>query len=227
MAQVKLVLRWCGFAGRVNMLRLSLGVNLIVARLGSEIGRRMLLNQDAGERGMKRNLIFLLAFFCFFYFAANSGKATVLAPPDFHVYTPATALPNLNFIDEHTGQITAQSLRGKIVILNVWATWCAPCVRELPSLERLSKQLPADHFAVVPVSQDKGGPAVAQAFLRKIGVNLRSYFDPPGRLYRDLGVRGMPTTFIVDPTGRLLARLEGHTEWDRKDIIAYLLALQE
>jgi len=134
--------------------------------------------------------------------------------------------PDTPFADEHAAVTAIKDFRGKIVILNLWATWCAPCVREMPSLERLAARLPSDRFAVIAVSQDKGGVAIAKPFLERIGVRrLPLYVDPNGRVSRDLGVRGFPTTILIAQNGTVLARLEGPAEWDSDEIIAYLLSL--
>lgn len=136
--------------------------------------------------------------------------------------------PKTTFTDENLTKTTIDAFRGKIVILNFWATWCAPCIKEMPSLERLASRLPAEKFAVIAVSQDRGGASVANPFLDRIGVkNLPIYFDPNRKLSRDLGVRGFPTTVIIARHGTVVGKLEGVAEWDAKDMVAYLMSLSE
>ncbi len=136
--------------------------------------------------------------------------------------------PATPFFDEQGTIISIAAFRGKIVILNLWATWCAPCVKEIPSLQRLSSHLPRDRFAVVAVSQDKGGTVIAKGFLERIGVpGLPVYADPQGRLFRDFGIRGLPTTLIIRRDGTVLGKLEGSAEWDADHIVDYLISLPE
>ncbi len=131
--------------------------------------------------------------------------------------------PEISFTDENGISANLEGFRGKVVILNFWATFCGPCVVEMPSLERLSARLPTADFAVIAVSQDKGGVAIAEPFLERIGVtDLDIYFDPNLRLSRELSVRGLPTTFIIGPEGSVIGRLEGAAEWDSESIVSYL-----
>src|SRR5262249_2965817 len=120
------------------------------------------------------------------------------------------------------------AFKGRIVILNFWATWCAPCVKEMPSLERLTARLPGEKFVVMAVSQDKGGASIVKPFLGRIGVrSLTLYVGPSGRLSRDLGIRGLPTTVVIARDGTVLGKVEGAAEWDAEDVVAYLLSLSE
>lgn len=136
--------------------------------------------------------------------------------------------PKTPFADEYATSTTIDAFKGKIVILNFWATWCAPCIKEMPSLERLAARLPAEKFAVIAVSQDKGGASIAKLFLSRIGVhNLPLYVDPNGRLSRDLSVRGLPTTVVIARDGTIVGKLEGTAEWDANDVVAYLFSLSD
>jgi len=136
--------------------------------------------------------------------------------------------PKTPFVDEKGMQTNIDTFEGKILVLNFWATWCNPCIKEMPSLDRLAARLPSDTFAVVAVSQDNGGVAVAKPFLDRIGVHgLAIYADPNRRLSREFGVRGFPTTFLIGREGTVIGRLEGAIEWDRKDVVAYLLSLAQ
>jgi thiol-disulfide isomerase/thioredoxin len=134
--------------------------------------------------------------------------------------------PITQFIDLTGNAVTLDSFRGKTVILNVWATWCVPCIKEMPSLDRLSEKLDHHRAMVVIVSQDRGGVAIAKPFLDRLGVkNLSAYADPSGKLSRSLSIRGLPTTFIVTPSGLLVARSEGALEWDSEEVVNYIIQL--
>ncbi|CDK99958.1 putative membrane-bound proteins with a thioredoxin-like domain [Magnetospirillum gryphiswaldense MSR-1 v2] len=149
-------------------------------------------------------------------------------PAGFQSMPAKTQAPPIPFTEPNGKAISFSDWRGKVVVLNVWATWCGPCVQEMPSLDRLAAQLPAERFAVLAVSQDKGGSAVAKPFLDKLGIkNLRALGDPAGRLSRDLGVRGLPTTFILDQQGNIVSRLEGPAAWDSVQVVSYLRRLAQ
>ena len=114
--------------------------------------------------------------------------------------------------------------RGKLVVLNIWATWCAPCRQELPGLERLRGRLDRERFAVIALSADSDR-ALASEYLRERGVSLPSFIDSDGRVVKEiLGVRVFPDTFIISPQGVVLRRLVGEQKWDSPAMIAALQA---
>lgn len=112
--------------------------------------------------------------------------------------------------------------QGKLVVLNVWATWCGPCRRELPSLQRLSDTLDSSRFAVVALSVDSEVHVVREYLLER-EITLTSYIDRDQRLANDIfGVRVYPATFVIAPDGRLLAQIAGERQWDTPQTIAAL-----
>ena len=115
------------------------------------------------------------------------------------------------------------AFRGKIVILNLWAPWCVPCLQEMPSLDRLAQRLPEKDYAVVAVTQDPVGNSPSKRTFDRMGLSrLKLYLDPAGKLKTDVGARGFPTTLILGPDGAPLAYREGETAWDSPDVIAKL-----
>lgn len=160
---------------------------------------------------------------------SDTEAQTSSAPPkEFEQLNSRFPAPKTPFADEHATSITIDAFKGRIVILNFWATWCAPCIKEMPTLERLAARLPAEKFAVIAVSQDKGGASIAKPFLDRIGVrSLQLYIDPNGRLSRDLGIRGLPTTVVIARDGTVVGKLEGAAEWDANEMVAYLTSLSE
>ena len=109
---------------------------------------------------------------------------------------------------------------GKAVVLNMWATWCVPCVREMPSLDDLAKMVGDDGIVVLPVSSDRGGAAVVQRFYAERGIrNLPVLLDPRNEIGRSLGVHGIPTTLLIDKAGNELAWLEGAADWSAPDAV--------
>ncbi len=132
---------------------------------------------------------------------------------------PAT-VPPIYFTNEDglVGKLT--DFTGKVVLLNLWATWCAPCVKELPSLDRLQGRLGGEEFQVLALSQDRGGRLTVSPFLDRLKLNnLPVYLDPEGKTLHDLGVGGLPTTFLIDRQGRALGRLEGEADWDSPEAL--------
>jgi thiol-disulfide isomerase/thioredoxin len=114
---------------------------------------------------------------------------------------------------------------GRVVLLNLWATWCAPCVREMPTLDRLQAELGGPDFEVVALSSDRAGAAAVEPFFRTHGLSrLGVYLDPQGEATRALGTRGLPTTVLIDREGREVGRLEGVAEWDSPEAKALIRA---
>ena len=113
--------------------------------------------------------------------------------------------------------VSLADFTGQVVLLNFWATWCGPCVREMPSLDRLQAALGPEGLEVVAVSEDRK-PALAEAFLveHQLG-NLALYLDPRGKVAQAFGLRGLPTTYLIDRQGRMVGGLQGPAEWDSEE----------
>jgi thiol-disulfide isomerase/thioredoxin len=128
------------------------------------------------------------------------------------------ALPEFAFQDAAGRERTLGDWRGKVVLLNLWATWCAPCRKEMPALDRLQAEMASDRFEVVAVSVDRTGLQGARKFLdeAKIG-RLALYADPTARLAVTLRAVGLPATLLIDADGREIGRLLGPAEWDSED----------
>jgi thiol-disulfide isomerase/thioredoxin len=128
------------------------------------------------------------------------------------------ALPESGFLDGSGEPVSITDFRGRVVLLNLWATWCAPCIEEMPELDRLEAELGGDAFEVVAVSLDKGGLEQAGPFLKELGVeDLALYADPTTRLGPDLRAPGLPITVLVDRSGREIGRVTGLAKWDSAD----------
>jgi thiol-disulfide isomerase/thioredoxin len=128
------------------------------------------------------------------------------------------ALPDIKFQDASGKERALPDWRGKVVLLNLWATWCLPCRKEMPSLDRLQKAMGSDKFEVVAISVDRKGAEASKKFLDEIQVaDLGLYVDPSARLTSDLRVVGLPATLLLDGEGREIGRLLGPAEWDSED----------
>ena len=127
-------------------------------------------------------------------------------------------VPDVKFQDGAGKELTLADWRGKVVLLNLWATWCLPCRKEMPSLDRLQKELGSDKFEVVAISVDRKGAAASKKFLDETQVErLALYVDATARLSSDLRVIGLPATLLLDTQGREIGRLLGPAEWDSED----------
>ena len=180
-----------------------------------------------------RNLIAaaMLGIVCVagWWVASDAGQANAARPPlegSMEKFKPADQprpVPELSFITADGGRGDLSDFKGKVVLLNLWATWCAPCVREMPSLDALQGRLGGEEFEVVALSLDRGGRNVVQPFFDRVGVrNLTIYLDPQSAAMGTLKPRGLPTTLVIDRDGFELGRLEGDAEWDSEEAVRML-----
>ena len=153
-----------------------------------------------------------------------------LEPPELsHRLTPL-ATPELagDFVlEDMDGKRHAlQDYRGKVVLINFWATWCPPCVREMPSLERLYQELSDEPFVVLAVNQWENADHVF-AFMGQIDVfpSFPILFDPDSEVSEAFGVKGLPTSFLLDRSGRVVYRAVGGREFDHPEILQQIRAL--
>jgi thiol-disulfide isomerase/thioredoxin len=139
---------------------------------------------------------------------------------------PRRALAEAAFRDADGAERRLADFAGQGLVVNLWATWCPPCVEEMPSLDRLARQVRNDGIEVLALSQDRGGTEVVRAFYGRLGIrHLGLWLDPRGAAARAWGARGLPTTLIVDRAGREAARLEGSTGWDAAPMVARIRRL--
>jgi len=125
--------------------------------------------------------------------------------------------------DAEGKNISLADFKGKVVLLNYWASWCLPCIRELPSIDRLQKKLGGNDFAVVAISIDRGGKTKARKLTKRLKLkHLTLYLDRKSEAAKNMGVRSMPTTFIFDRKGREVGKLVGSAEWDEPDAVRLL-----
>jgi len=137
------------------------------------------------------------------------------------VFDQPHALPEVRFQDDQGRDLTLGDFRGRVVVLNVWATWCVPCRKEMPTLDRLQARLGGKNFLVVALSLDRKGVEAVRGFYQEVGVeNLAIYVDPSGKGSHALAIPGVPTTLLIDREGREVARKMGEAEWDRPEMVS-------
>jgi thiol-disulfide isomerase/thioredoxin len=133
------------------------------------------------------------------------------------------SVPSFRFTDEARRSLSIEDFQGKIVLLNVWATWCAPCRKEMPTLDRLSQELGGPEFQIVPLSIDRAGVEAVRRFYAKTGISgLGVYVDKADAATRALKLDGLPTTLLIDRNGQELGRITGPAEWDSAEMVGLI-----
>lgn len=131
------------------------------------------------------------------------------------------SLPNVAFVDAKGAPQTLSRLRGRTVLVVLWATNCGPCIKQMESLDRLQAELAGSGFEVLALAQDPGGAYAVQRFYEQQGLkNLKVFLDPGAQAARSLGARGIPTGVLVDAQGREAGRAEGAHDWGKPDTVA-------
>ena len=130
---------------------------------------------------------------------------------------------NLTFLDSRKNEVKLNDYKGKLIMLNFWATWCSPCKEEMPSLDRLKINSNLDNLEIFPINIAKENLKKSQNFFNELNIeNLKIYFDNPVTLAKDLQLRGLPTTVIFNKEGKELARIIGFIDFDNKKFIEWL-----
>ncbi len=144
-------------------------------------------------------------------------------PPPMALQKPAKAAPAVAFTDASGARHALAGYKGHYVLLNMWATWCGPCVAELPALTRLKAAVPG--LTVLAVNMDKGKVDAAGFLKSHNAAPLGSLRDTDITLMRSFGAFGLPTTVLIDPKGKVVARAEGPATWDSPESITYFKSL--
>lgn len=140
-----------------------------------------------------------------------------------HLVTPdqPTAMPDFIFQDASGQSLRLEDFRGHPLILNLWATWCGPCVREMPSLDALQAMLAADGVQIIALDEERNSVTLAESFFKRHEIkNLKLYADPGGRASSALHLQGLPTSILIDSQGRSVGIIEGGVNWMSPSMIA-------
>ena len=129
----------------------------------------------------------------------------------------------LTFIDIKNNQFNLRDYEGKLILLNFWATWCAPCKEEMPSLDFLKNQKDLNRLKIFPINVGKDDVKKSQFFFEELKIqNLELYFDPPETLAKKFALRGIPTSIIFNKDGKEIARIVGSIDFKDKKFIKWL-----
>jgi thiol-disulfide isomerase/thioredoxin len=150
---------------------------------------------------------------------ATGTLAAFLVKPD------RPALADAAFQDAEGKPLKLSDWKGRVALVNLWATWCAPCRKEMPDLATLQKELGSDDFEVVAISVDRKGAEASAAFLKETGADsLRLYVEPTTAILNDIQALGLPATVLIDRQGREIGRLLGPADWASPEAIALVKA---
>ena len=143
----------------------------------------------------------------------------------FEVFPEPQDLPETLFFNREGEQVSFGDLSGKVLLVNVWATWCEPCREEMPTLADLQERVGGESFQVITISVDWQGFEVMDEFFNEYKINdLPAYWDNSGLLPGQLEVIGLPLTILVDENGQWIGRMDGPAEWNSADAIALMKA---
>ena len=130
---------------------------------------------------------------------------------------------SLTFLDEKNTELNLDNYKGNIILLNFWATWCAPCKEEMPSLDKIQKNEKLSNLKIFPINIGQENIRKVQKFYKDLGIqNLGLYYDSPETLAKKLSLRGIPTSILFNKNGEELARIVGSIDFENKNFIDWL-----
>lgn len=155
--------------------------------------------------------------------AAIGVAGPVHARPPMPLHDKPRQMLSPPFVNGKGRDLTLADFRGRVVLLNIWATWCVPCREEMPTLDALQEKLGGDDFHVLPLSIDRAGMEIVRRFYDEIGIrHLDTYLAEDIRVMAAFAVVGLPTTILIDRDGFERGRLVGPAEWDSPEVMAQI-----
>tara|TARA_B100000780_G_C21078055_1_gene434068 strand:+ start:36 stop:563 length:528 start_codon:yes stop_codon:yes gene_type:complete len=168
------------------------------------------------NKSFKIYIYIIFAFFSCQYLYADSDFSKNLV-----IHNKPKVIAELKFLDLNLQEVDLTNKKGNIKILNFWASWCLPCKREMPSLEKLSQNYPK--IKIYPINMEKPNKLRARDFYNEIGIeSLDIYFDPEFKLVKKFKMRGLPTSILIDKNGMEFGRIIGEIDFLNKDFIKFL-----
>lgn len=166
---------------------------------------------------MKKLGTVLLLVTAIFAVAACSKQGAPVKPP-----AKGSAAPDFTLKDLSGNDTTLSAFRGKVVLLNFWATWCPPCRSEIPSMAGLNARMAGKPFRMLAVSIDQGAAPAVESLFSSMKVRLPALLDPQSRIAAIYGITGVPETFVIDKKGVIIEKVIGPIEWTDPQVIAAL-----
>jgi peroxiredoxin len=133
--------------------------------------------------------------------------------------------PNFTVPDLDGQMVSLADFKGQLVLLNIWASWCAPCVQEMPSMEKLYQELKDEKFVILAVSIDESGAEVVRPFMKKHGLSFNALIDSAGTLKNLYRITGVPESFVIDRQGNIIQEIIGPRDWASRDALRYFRSL--
>ena len=140
-------------------------------------------------------------------------------------FEKGAAAPNFTLPDLDGNMVSLADYKGKVVLLNIWATWCPPCVEEMPSMEKLHQELKDEKFVILAVSIDELGAKAVQPFMKKYKLSFLSLTDTAGTIKNLYQTTGVPESFIIDKNGSIVEEVIGPRDWAAAGVIRYFRSM--
>ena len=186
---------------------------------------------NAGETRPKENILRLLTILVVFIVAvflivlfSDERDSTVTTTRPLQLGLEA---PNFTFPDLNGQRVTLFDHRGKVVLVNIWATWCPPCRQEMPSMQRLYEKFRGKNLEILAISIDSNGREAADPFMRKIDLTFPVLLDPKETIKPLYGITGVPESFIVDKEGILVKKIIGPIDWATPEVFLFFRDLMQ
>ena len=162
--------------------------------------------------------LIIFIFLLFNCFASNAMEIKNLI-----IHKEVKKYNSISILDTNNKQIDLNEFKGNLILLNFWATWCAPCKEEMPSLDSLQSNMKLDNLKIIPINVGKDSIKKSLAFFKELKIkNLDLYFDTPVTLAKKFNLRGIPTTILIDKNGSEFARIVGSINFEDKKFINWL-----
>ena len=159
----------------------------------------------------------------FIFLFSNAFAYEVKDIKNLIIYEEPKKIEDITFLDVKNKQLNLKDYQGNLILLNFWATWCAPCKEEMPSLDKLKTYESLDNLKIFPINVGSDNTEITSNFFKELKIrNLKLYFDSPVTLTKKFGLRGIPTSVIIDKEGLEFARIVGSIDFEDKKFVEWL-----